>query len=217
MGENIYKVPKGNKKTGSKTGDTSDLMSTHYKVPKSYHSTSSGSDDENPSRNNLTDPPFSPDHYEMGPYFESENGSTIHPIYQNANFDHPMSPTDGVTHQSHIYQNVDYDGPSQQQNGKEKLTKKLNYKDDEYVNPEEFENGKEVLNVGKKQNGLPTNFKYPGMYHCMYNMYIMCVCMYIINNLCMYIYNSTSKCHMDYILIVMTTLPRAIRAEGVES
>ena len=129
MKSRIYKTPKTTRQRINEENTFED-SSQHYQVPKN-NNTSSGSDEATPQTFDSNNPPFSPDHYEMGPYF-SEDKSSGHPIYENTDFD--TTPSSGAN-TSNVYQNMDFDEQDKRTKGKKQSPAT---EDEEYINPEEF-------------------------------------------------------------------------------
>ena len=140
----VYKAQKSNKRNGSHAEDPAN----HYQVPKSTQSVSSGSDEGSTQIIDLSNPPFSPEHYELGPCFTQDSGSDNH-IYENTEFNHSMDPKDHVPYNPHIYQNLEFEGPRKQEPEQEKE------QEDEYINPEEFVKEEGAI----RANGLPPSSK----------------------------------------------------------
>ena len=130
MKARIYKTPTKVNKQWSDTPSFDDSPQ-HYQVPKS--TSTSGSDETPAHAIDPNDPPFSPDHYEMGPCFSEDK----HPIYENTEFDSQSTKATKDEDVSHIYQNMEFE----EKNAKlaaGKRGKQQQSEDEEYINPEEF-------------------------------------------------------------------------------
>lgn len=96
----------------------------HYQIPRN-NSSASGSDEPSGHGIDLNNPPFSPNHYELGPSYTEENS-----IYENTSFDDKgVEDTMTPTTDNSFYQNVDFQD--------QKISKPAP-EDEEYINPEEF-------------------------------------------------------------------------------
>lgn len=127
-GMNIYKSPKHTKQW-SNSSTTNEEPTPHYQVPRT-NSSNSGSDENSAHIIDLSNPPFSPNHYELGPTYIEGSSS----IYENTTFDESGTETKAgtETNAQPFYQNMDF---------KDRKSSKSTSKapdDEEYINPEEF-------------------------------------------------------------------------------
>ena len=141
----LHKAPKNSNKQ-QRHEPSFENHAQHYQVPRNNSSVSSGSD-ENPSQSiDLNNPPFSPDHYEIGPCFNDDNN--IHPIYENTEFEQQDESPNNIS--SHLYQNMEFnDEPNSTHAAKQKRDP---VGEDEYINPDEFVRDENTMNASKPGN-----------------------------------------------------------------
>ena len=109
----------------------SPILNNHYKVPKPVAG-KKGTAIESVEK--AASPPFSPDHYEVAPCFNSKDTPGKTPIYENTEFDSSLEASQGGLCRL-VYENMSYNG---HHNSSTAISAQDNDPDNEYVNPEEF-------------------------------------------------------------------------------